>query len=105
MSRAPGDPNSEMSPPPRAAACGAKRVERSGQRAGRVGEVDEDVERLALVDRLHPAGHAFAALRARRYRVRIQAQRLADADRGKGVEGVEVPNEVERQLVCPSAAS
>ena len=67
-----------------------------------VGEVDVDSEFLALVDPDKAAGHAFERSEPTLYRLWIQAHRLADANRGKGVVGVEVPNEVERQLVCPA---
>ena len=104
MSRAPGDPNTEMRPPPRAAAMRRERVERRGQRAGRVSEVDVDAERLAFVDRHHPPGDVIERCKSAPHRVRVEPERLADPERGQRVEGVEPADELDVRARPPSAA-
>ena len=95
MSRSPADPNTAISPPPRAAATGASSVEDRLERRGRVGVVDDDAERLARVDRLHPARDALDGLEAGADRGRVEPEPLAERDDRERVVGVEPAGEAE----------
>ena len=57
VSRSPADPKTAIRPPPRDAADRREQVEHRLERRRAVCEVDDDPERLAELDPLHPAGH------------------------------------------------
>ena len=104
MSRSPADPNTAISPPPRAAATGARRSRTASSDAGRVGEVDDDPERLAGVDGLHPARHALDGLESRADRRRVEPEPLAEGDHRERVVGVEPAGEADLERGGAGAA-
>ena len=58
-------------------------------------EVDDDPVRLAELDAFHPAGHDRDAGEAVTDGRRVEPDRLAERDHGKGVMNVEAPHEAE----------
>ena len=95
VSRSPADPKTAISPPPRDAASGREQVEDGLERRRAVGEVDDDPERLAELDALHPAGHDRDRGEAVADGRRIEADRLAEGDDREGVVDVEPADEPE----------
>ena len=71
----------------------ARRVEHTLETVGRVGVVDDDAERLALVDRLEPPRHRSSVAEARGDRVDRDAELGGRGGRGQGVRDVEAPAE------------
>ena len=85
---------------PAAASGGDRReeVEDATERGRGVGVVDDDAERLAGVDPLHPAGDAGHRLEAPADRGRIEVPRLAEGDDRERVVDVEPAGEPELQV-------
>ncbi len=84
-----------MSSPPRAAASGAEQVEDLLERRRAVGVVDDDCERLAGLDALHPTRHTGHRLEPASDGCGVETERLAEGDDGKRVVDVEAAGEPE----------
>ena len=95
VSRSPADPKTAISPPPREAASGREQVEHGLERGRAVGVVDDDPERLAELDPLHPAGHAVDRREAVADGRRVEPDRLAEGDDRQRVVDVEPAGEPE----------
>ena len=87
-------------PPPPAARRPARAAPATGLERGRaVGVVDDDHERLAPADPLHPAGHAARPPRGRRgWPSEIEAPAVAEGQRGQRVVGVESAGERQAEV-------
>jgi hypothetical protein len=95
VSRSPADPNTAISPPPRAAATGASVSRTAWSEAGVWAKSTTTPNGWPGVDGLHPARDALDGLETRPDRRRVEAQPLPQRDDRERVVGVEAAGEAQ----------